>query len=716
MRVLRVRSQESRVMGRGVRGSREPREKSREMKPEDRDRPVRFFGFCSACFSLILFLLLNPFVVAGQAVQKKIPVTVKADRLDYDRTADVYTAEGNVLIEQEGIRLEADRVVLNNRTGEAVAEGRVHLQEKENVLRADRIIMNLNTKAGVLYNGEIFMSKDNHHLKGEKIERLSETIYRIENGRFTTCDENEWYIEAKNINVDMDRYATGNDVSFKMAGLPIFYTPYLLFPVRRQSGLLIPEIGLSSSEGFLMKNFIFWAISDYSDMTFTSDYRRERGHGTGIEYRYVNSRDSSGMVYYNYFNTSAKWLMAHHGEPDTRWEFRFQHREEFAEDLSARADINLVSDERYYRDLEKKLELISRPYVDSNAFYVERWDQASLYLMGRHSIDLTQPNDHTIQKLPELRYTIFKERIAGPLFFGFDGSATNFSRRTGDGVRRADFNPSITAALGWGGISFTPTIGGRATFYDRGETSAEPIERTYYYATADLNMRFSRVFGEDENSGIGRVRHSIEPAVSYNYLPSVSQTDIPKLDSIDEVSPQNIVTLSLINRLTARYKDLAGFRTYDLMVLRFSQGHDLEKRKNNSDGSRSTIKGELFLKTPKTITISASGEYDTYIDRIKTSSGSIKYTGDGLQLDLTHRYLREPRTEFLIGGAWFKLGRWDLSGHWWLDMENRKTTQEEYRAHYLSQCWGLGISYIQKPAETQYLMMLELKGLGAIKF
>jgi hypothetical protein len=35
--------------------------------------------------------------------------------------------------------------------------------------------------------------------------------------------------------------------------------------------------------------------------------------------------------------------------------------------------------------------------------------------------------------------------------------------------------------------------------------------------------------------------------------------------------------------------------------------------------------------------------------------------------------------------------------------------------HYASQCWGLGLSYINKPGETQYLFMIELKGLGGVK-
>ncbi len=665
-----------------------------------------------ALFLLPAGLLLGPFDAArGQEPTGKIPVTVKADKLDYDRTSDRYIAVGNVRIEQEGLLLEAEKIVLDNRSGDALAEGSVYFRDKSGVLRAEKLQMNINTKSGLIYQGDLFMAKDNYHLKGERIERLGESVYRIENGSFTTCDEEEWYLKAREINVDMNRYATGSGVSFNMAGVPLFYTPYLLFPVRRQSGLLIPEAGFSSSEGFLMKNALFWAISDSRDMTFYSDYRDRLGHGTGIEYRYVASRDSSGKAFYKYFDIrdSDQYL----------WEFSLQHREEFAEDLSARVDINQVSDDFYYRRLEKKLELRSRPYIDSNAFYVERWNTASLYLAGQYSTDLTSPNDTTIQKLPELRYTIFQEHMVGPLHLSFDGSAVNFSRQLGSGLRRADFGPQLSALFGRSGLSFAPRVGVRATFYDQGETTAEPVERKYFFGGADMNVRLSRVYGAESASGIGKIRHSIEPTVSYNYISRIDRLEIPQFDAVDAVSAENLMTLALINRLTAQYREGAAVRTYDMLIMRFSQSYDLHIARNGTlpdDQTRSALRGEVYLRTPKLLTLSANGEYDTYIDRLKSSSESVAVTGAVVNFDVTHRYLRDPRTEFLIGGVGAKLGKWTVGARLWHDLENHATTQEEYRAQYGSQCWGIGVAYVSKPGETQYLFSLELKGIGAAKF
>jgi lipopolysaccharide assembly outer membrane protein LptD (OstA) len=104
--------------------------------------------------TFIVFFLLFTGILTGLSrhacaaeAAKKTPVTVNADKLDYDRTNDIYTAVGNVRIEQEGMLLQADRIVLNNKTGEAVADGRVFLNQKGDVISADHITANINTGA-----------------------------------------------------------------------------------------------------------------------------------------------------------------------------------------------------------------------------------------------------------------------------------------------------------------------------------------------------------------------------------------------------------------------------------------------------------------------------------------------------------------------------------------------------------------------------------------
>jgi len=460
-------------------------------------------------------------------------------------------------------------------------------------------------------------------------------------------------------------------------------------------------------------------------MTFYEDYRSRLGNGTGVEYRYVNSRDSGGKIYYNFFDTFSKYRVS--GLPEGRWEFKAQHHEEIAEDLSVRADVNLVSDYAYYRDLETKLELRSPPYLDSNIFYVERWETASLYLLGQYTTNLTGTNDNTVQTLPSLRYNIYEEKITGPIHLNFDGSATNFTSQEGPDVRRADFNPQLSAPLGVKGLTLTPFAGVRATFYDRSGTNAEiaqPTDREFYYTGANLRSQISRVYGTDGETGIGRIRHSIEPTISYSYIPHIDQTNIPQIDSVDAVTTQNLITVSLINRLTAHYKDSAGFRNYDMVVFLLSESYDFAKARSaettEASQARSALHGELYVKTPKLLTFSSSTDYDTYAHTFIDTIESVIVDTGKVRFNITHDYVHSTPTtkkvESLIGGMNFKFGKWDVNAQISRDIENKVTQQQEYKLHYASQCWGLSMDYINSPGNRQYKVLLDLKGLGGMKF
>jgi LPS-assembly protein len=160
--------------------------------------PIIMFGLAAVMAAGTLFT-----VSAEEPPKKRVPVNVTADKLDHDRVNDIYTAEGHVRIEQQDIRLEADRIVLNNSTGEAVAEGNVYLRDKGDTVMADRLEVNLTTGIGFFTNGQLYKSKENFHLKGDRIERRAETVYHVENGTFTTCDEGEWYLKARELDVDL---------------------------------------------------------------------------------------------------------------------------------------------------------------------------------------------------------------------------------------------------------------------------------------------------------------------------------------------------------------------------------------------------------------------------------------------------------------------------------------------------------------------------------
>jgi LPS-assembly protein len=275
----------------------------------------------------------------------------------------------------------------------------------------------------------------------------------------------------------------------------------------------------------------------------------------------------------------------------------------------------------------------------------------------------------------------------------------------------------LIGTFGSSGLNVTPNVGARATFYDRSATTVEPTERKYFYAGADVNARVSRVYGIDGDVGIGKVRHSVEPTISYNYVPHVEQTNLPQFDSVDLVPQQNLVSVALINRVTAHYKeskDSPNYTTFDVMVFRLSRSYDFDIARQHGGVAHpgSEVLGELYLRTPKTFSLSATGSYNAYDHVVSSHSETAGFAGKVLSLTLTHSFA-QGGTEYLISGVGLKLSKWSVLSQVSRDMQNQKTTNEEYLVHYSSQCWGLSVKYTVMPGEYHYTAMIDLKGLGS---
>ncbi len=91
-------------------------------------------------------------------------------------------------------------------------------------------------------------------------------------------------------------------------------------------------------------------------------------------------------------------------------------------------------------------------------------------------------------------------------------------------------------------------------------------------------------------------------------------------------------------------------------------------------------------------------------------------TTDPVKFNISHQFIREPVTRFLITGTEFTVGKWTISGQLWRDLVLDRNTQKEYKLHYSSQCWGLNVKFLTQPGVTQYLVTFDLKGLGGTQF
>lgn len=272
------------------------------------------------------------------APQYKTTVTIKADWIAYD-------------MEQKSIK----------------AKGHLNIATAEDELRAKEGTLNLETETGEFKEAIIVREESALHLEGELIAKTGYDTYRIHDGWAITCKVKDgetppWSVASSSTRVTPGGYAVLTNARFRIRNVPVFYTPYLILPVKntRQTGLLFPEFSYSSNGGFGAGLPFFINLSDSADITLYPTYFAERGFMGGAEFRYITSEQNKGMFIGNYLNDSLSDPSETEYYSDTGYTHTNQDRYwargkadyAFGDGWSSRLDIDIVSDEDYLREFD----------------------------------------------------------------------------------------------------------------------------------------------------------------------------------------------------------------------------------------------------------------------------------------------------------------------------------------------------------------------------
>ncbi|MBI5049089.1 MAG: LPS-assembly protein LptD, partial [Deltaproteobacteria bacterium] len=248
--------------------ARSRKQEVRSKKQRVRKKSCLLFFACCLFFSSLLFT--NVFAETEKLSSKDEPIEITADSLTYDKSKDTYYAEGHVLMVQGKSSIRADKMTVDMNASHATAYGNVEaVDEGGNTLKGDNLELNIDTKVGVVMNGKMFFKEGNLHVTGEEIKKTGNQSYSAHKGIFTTCDceadeSPAWSFYSTDADVTLGKYLTAWNTLFYIKRSPVFYFPYLIFPVKteRETGFLPPRVGYSQVRGFKIDNSFFWAISE----------------------------------------------------------------------------------------------------------------------------------------------------------------------------------------------------------------------------------------------------------------------------------------------------------------------------------------------------------------------------------------------------------------------------------------------------------------------
>ncbi len=512
----------------------------------------------------------------------KSAVRIEANEIERRERDKVAIARGDVRILMENRILNADEVEVDEVQEIIRARGRVQLIDGASRLDGDRLEYSYRTNTGVMHQAKGAIPPATV-FQGVEVHKEGDRRYRLVDGHFTTCricqpepGSVDWEIHAKEAVLEQDEYLEAKSASFWIRGLPVLYTPYILYPVGpRRTGWLIPNIGAGGRSGFTYKQPFFWAIDESQDLTLTGGYREKRGPEAQASYRYILGPEASGFI-------DGRIMKDRDSERrrEVRATISARHDQQFNPELSLKSDINYVSDRVFRRAFSDSApEARTASFTNARVFLTQMWQQYGLELRLDDSRTLNpDTNDSRLSRVPEVNFFASPQRLFGlPVLLEGQLSGTYLQRKETPDSGRADLFPKLL--LPWrltNWATMTPSIGFRETAYTkRPGSGGGGTSRELFEARNDLTARFFRSF-DVAGVRVDRLVHLLEPRLSYWYITAGNQQRIPQFDQVDYISPQNRMTYSLTNRLLTKFKEADGAtRTYEFLSLSLSQSVNL---------------------------------------------------------------------------------------------------------------------------------------------
>jgi LPS-assembly protein len=671
------------------------------------------------------------------------PIEIEADELIYDREQQVYHAHGQVEVIRGDLSLKAEHAQLNMATKELVAWGNVLLREGEDVLECERLEVNLNTRLGKIYQANLFLKDQNFHISGREIEKLGENVYRIRNGSFTTCDAERppWKFTVKELEVTQGGSGIAKGALLYLEGIPILYFPWGSYPIRkdRQTGFLIPRAAYSNEYGAELKTAFFWAMRKDMDSTLYLDYLGDRGFKEGLEYRYALTRDIKGKANFYFIDDQVY--------DNNRYAFFVQHDQKLPYGLYLKGDINYVSDNQYTRDFDEdlpwgaRIDSRSLNVLRSNLFGGKNWDQYSLLADATFFQDLTQEsNEQTVQKLPQISFYAHPQSLfKTPFFWDLTSSYTNFWRQQGLEASRWDLFPTISYPVRLLDVlKLESSVGARETLYRPRNDPANQLNewesRETFVVDAAMSTEFYRVYDARKISkisslfGMAKWMHTIEPMVSYQYIPRVNQNDLPIFDEIDRIPYTNQITYGISQRLVGRpekvgvesgpyeYARLNIFQSYSL-------GDPFERDSNGRGRYFSDIQAQFWWNFSPYATArldAGLSPYGWYLNTLNALVNVRDRRNDALQLQ--YLFTRDNIQQLNLDLRVVTIPSLYLFGAIRYNLLEKFMVESIYGVQYQAQCWIFsfvvedinGSPDGTQKKEMKYQFHVSLVGVGAL--
>ncbi len=651
------------------------------------------------------------------------------------------------------------------RNGDATLSGNVSIRMGQRLLTADEAEIDAEQRS-VRLNGQVeyldptlrvrgqggsFQDQGIGEFKGAEFELLDRSVrgaaedarvrqtgqIELSGVRYTACPpgSDDWELAAGEISIDQKtQIGTGRDVWLDFLGVPVFYTPWISFPVgdQRKSGLLFPTVGSSGKSGTQIAVPYYFNLAPNYDATLTGRVYSARGVRLDPELRYLSGRSRSQL--------NVEYLFHDEERGDSRGLVDWRHVTRFAPRTRLRIDAANVSDPDYFEDFGVGFEGTSVTFVNRYAELrhdMDHWSFGALaqdyQVIDRELADVDQP----YQILPQLSALGDWRDLAGGLAASFAAEATNFARDTGPQGTRLDAEPEVEWRADGRGAFLAAGAGWRHTQYYLDDVAAgadNSPSRSLPMGSLDTGIVLERASGSRGN----RVQ-TLEPRMLYLYVPYRDQDDLPVFDS--GLPDLNLVQLFRTNRyvggdrvgdanqvsvgVTTRLLDAAGGRQFLSATL--GQAYYFEDPRVRlpdepvRNRSTSDVVAEVDVAAFKDWNARVGYQWNPDETQTERTEAFLQYApSPGRVVNAGYRFRRDLLEQFDVSGAWPISSQWRGFARWVYSLSEEKTLDQFVGLEFSSCCWAVRfvtrrfVSSRTGDSDTSFGLQLELKGLSSV--
>ena len=458
-------------------------------------------------------------------------------------------ADGDVEIRQGNRRLAADSAILDEAASRVRATGGVQFHEPGLSVRGAEASLDLDSHQAMVVDAEFVLTDLQLRGRAARIVRRDEVV-ELDNATVTSCPpgDTRWHVRAQSIRLDgVNEIATSRHARLQLGGVPVFYAPYLRFPLsaRRSSGFMVPDI-YEGRDGIDLSVPYYINLAPNYDATLTPRWIAKRGLGIEGEVRH-RSRWTDTEVdaaflpgdrdYDGEFARTDAGSIPGGFSPSDRWSLDIDHRGRWGDFVTA-VDVAAVSDNDYIRDFALEEGVASRVALERRGEVEYRQGGLVARLLAQ-GFQRLESGPRSYRRLPEVGVS-YSGSLGGPLGWSMGASWASFDSSTNAVVagERYHLDPRLRLELNrpWG---FAKLSGGvRRTGYDLAgvPVGVDPRpRRDIAIGVLDAGLFLERDISLSSGVGalLGARSQTLEPRLYYLRQSYANQDDLPRFDATE---------------------------------------------------------------------------------------------------------------------------------------------------------------------------------------